>query len=281
MSKLIARSMCALLAVTVFSCGSGTNFEKPVEVLFFVQGPTGAPFVFELEGHADDCLASSTTGQGGFVNSGGRGIQSVDADHTSDLVGTFAAPYFFIIENERQPIRAVIRNVGTDVLNVQRQITLGVVDAIAIPPGACRSFSNFTDRVEEIAPLPVEQRRMARVDICSFDRDTTLPSGFRCADNAPRGDSFDFPDANAIFLATIGDLESTFRTRCLQPIGQDRSDCQTPATIFMFNPQDLVSAVVTPLNTQVRRDMHADLYVDSRLRDSDRSSRDVIVETDL
>ncbi len=274
------RLALGLVLLCVSTCGNGPDESRPIEMLFFAQGPTGAQFSFEEEGNDPDCLAFSEEDENILVPSAGRGIQSVDAEHLFPY--TFTAPYLFVIENEEQPVRAVFRNLSDSTpLNVLRVLVLGVLDSREIGPELCRSFTSFSDAEEAVATPPVQRGDDVRVDVCSFDRDLDLPSGFRCTQAASLGGDPTLVDTNAVFLASIGDLESTFRTRCLQPQGSERNECQTPATLFLNNPKDTVSVVVSPLSNQAERRFHADLYIDGELRDSDTSLNDVIVTQDI
>jgi len=74
----------AALAVLVSGCGeSGVRESRPIEVIFFVGGPTGARFRVDA-------------------------LQAANADHRfGDRV--FEAPHFFVLENVRQPVSGIFQ----------------------------------------------------------------------------------------------------------------------------------------------------------------------------
>jgi hypothetical protein len=159
-----------------------------------------------------------------------------------------------------------------------------------IPPGACRSLSNFDDQTEMAGggAGPEDFSNDFRVEVCSFERGTKLPSGFVCQNLAPRGlmidrddDGAPLRDIGAAFLSTVGDLESSFLTRCLQLQGSEQVECKTPATFYMFNPQDLIGVAMTRLSGQTDSFLQVDLYRGNNLLDTNRGNGDVFVRSDL
>lgn len=280
-----ARRFLVVLLLFLPACGNGPNDDRPTEILFFAQGPQGTPFELEPNGNAPDCLAFSTSLGPPLVPSAGRGLQSHDAEHL--FSNTFLAPYFFIIENEQQPVRGVFRNLSDAApLNVQRLLFGGdLLTAVEIGPQQCRSITTFSDAAEATAVPPLRRGPEVRVDVCSFDRDTDLPGDFRCTDAPALGGSAPLVDRQAIFFASIGDLAGTNRTQCLLIQGSSRNQCQTPATMFLNDPQDSVSVVITPITNQTSPDrrFHGDLYLDGERVDSDTPSvgGDVILIRDI
>ena len=274
-------SLPILFLLSLVSCGSEPDQSRPIEILYFVQGPSGAEFELVGPGDTAGCMAESTERQGVLIPTGGFGLQSAGATHYRD--GRFRAPHYFILENEEQPTRAVIRNLATAPLTVLR--VLGAPNSsepLVIAPGECRSFTTYKDR-DEIAgfnippddtptpggagPTPTpgnpgrtfdleaEQMREYRVEVCSFLPGTMRRPGFECDQLAPRGQATDVDgvllrDAGLSFLGTLGDLEASFLTRCLQIDVNQQIECRTPATFFLNAPRDEISAVMTKLFNQ-------------------------------
>jgi len=274
-----------LLALVALAnaCGDAPDDSRPIELLYFVQGPTGG--LFEVVGPDDngDCTAPSRQQISGLIDSAGYGFQTIDATHV--VSGTFQAPHYFVFENERQPTRGVFRNLGPlplTVLQLRGIASPGsTLETHTIPPGECRSVSTFNDDDEMLglAGRDVTSDDF-RLEVCSFLDGTELPNGFRCQDLAPRGE-VEILDAGANFVGTIGDLTASFLTQCLQLEGSERVQCRTPATFYMFEPQDQISAAMTRFRTQPDSFLQADLYRGTRLLDSDRGSNDVVVRDDI
>ncbi len=278
----------AALALT--SCGNASNDSHPIELLYFVQGPTGTPFeVVDADNNAD-CMAESRGQISGLVPSAGFGFQSGDTTHT--LPGRFVAPHYFVIENERQPTRAVLRNLGEVPLTVLQQRGLAspatTLETRIIPPGECRSISTFSDEEEKLGTS--QSSNLApeyRVEVCGFAGDTKVPNDFECADIAPRGptefDEEDKPliDIGAAFFATLGDLDVSFLTRCLQLENSEQVSCRTPATFYLFNPRDLIGIAMTQISGGVPSFLQVDLYRGDNLIGSNRGSGDVFIRNDI
>lgn len=282
--------LAVVAAVAGLSCGDSSDDLRPIELLYFVQGPTGTRFAVVGPDDNDDCLAPSREQPAGFIPSGGFGFQSRDATHL--LPGTFRAPHFFVFENERQPTRGVFRNLGDAPLTVlqfrgaaQPGSTIGVE---TIAPGACLSVSTFPDgdEIDGRAP-PFVPDNQFRFEICSFLDGVRLPEGFRCQDLAPRGpidrdaDGDLLFDAGIGFFASVGDLTASFLSRCLGLDPTEVVECRTPATFFMHDPQDQISAAMTRLANQPDSFMQLDLYRGDQLLDSSRGGSDVFVRVDL
>lgn len=291
MYRLPVRRLVALTIVaTLAACGDSADEARPVELVYFVQGPTGTRF--ELVGPDDnhDCMAESRDQPAGLVPSAGFGFQSSDASHV--LTGVMRAPHFFVIENERQPTRAVFRNLGDAPLTVLQLRGIArpgsTIDVRVIPPGACRSVSSFGD-IDEMAgtapPLDVDNEY--RFEVCSFASGVRLPDGFECQDLAPRGtvdrdaDGNLLVDAGARFFGTVGDLTASFFTRCLAPEEFEQVDCRTPTTFYMHAPRDQISAAMTRLRDQPDTFLQLDLYRGNQLWASSRAGNDVFVRRDI
>ena len=288
------RSRSVFLPVVVFaalaSCGDSPVDNRPIEILYFVQGPTGTRFSIVGPEENDDCMAESLDQPAGLVPSAGFGFQSADATHV--LPGVFVAPHFFVLENERQPTRAVFRNLGSAPLTVLQLRGLAppgtTVELRRIPPGECRSVSTFDD-AREIAGdfIPTEPDDEFRFEVCSFTAGTQLPDGFECQDLAPRGSVERDDEGNLLFdagisfLATLGDLTASFLTQCLGPEGTERVGCRTPSTFYLNAPRDQISAAMTQLPNQPSSFMQLDLYRGDRLLDSNRGGNDVFVRKDI
>jgi len=281
----------ATTSLLLYSCGSGMEAGRPVEILYFVQGPSGTEFEIVGEGDNLDCMAESVEQSSGLIRSRGFGFQSSDATHVLD--GTFRAPHFFILENETQPTRAVFRNLGDAPLTVVRLLGAAIGSTLLtnhrIAPGECLSISNFPD-ADEIAGVgapPFDLAEDFRIEVCSFLRETILPDDFRCQDLPPRGTTDTdangdaLRDIGASFLATVGDLTTSFLTRCLQVDIDQQTECRTPATFYMNDPRDQISVAVTRLRTQVDSFLQVDLYRGDRLLDTDRGTGDVTARENL
>jgi len=274
-----------VLGATPLSCGDEDRQSRPIEILYFVQGPSGASFDVVDEDDNGDCLADSRNQTGGFIESNGFGLQTNDAVHVPQ--GPFTAPHFFVLENEKQPTRAVLRNLSGTPLTVQRLLgaASGATNLTShtIPAGACRSISNFDD-ADEMAGVGAQPdlRNEFRIEVCSFPTGTELPSGFQCQDLRLDPDNPALPpDFGASFLSTIGDFTASFLSRCLQVEPAESAECRTPATFYMFNPQDQISAAMTRLTNQTNSFLQVDLYRNDRRVDSDRGRGDVTVREDI
>ncbi len=277
------RVLVLLAAVGFAACGDDPDDERPIELLYFVQGPTGAQFEVVGPGDNGDCLAQSRSVEGQLVQSNGFGFQSRDATHL--LPGVFKAPHYFVFENERQPTRAVLRNLSSSPLTVLQMRGLAppatTVETRVIPPGECRSVSTFDDDDEGTRmAVPTDPADEFRVEVCGFTPETTLPQGFRCQDLSPRG-PVEITDRGVLFLGSIGDFTASFLTRCLQLEQQEQVACLTPATFYMFDPQDQISVAMTRLGGQLDSFMQLDLYRGDELLDSDRDSNDVVANEDI
>lgn len=264
-------ALASLLLLSLSACGSsgdGSN-TQPIEVLYYVSG--GPNLTFEFVDAADPACGST-----------GTGIQGFNLDHQfGDRV--FRTPYLFVLENARQPIRAVIRN--TSLLPIEVDMFLGAVQVVSggdtglIQPGTCATI--------ESAPfgttVPDVRGPQLQVDVCSplvladpedptsAMPDLTLP----CADSTL--------DANIGFFATTGDIAASVLTNCiLQPF---LDACRSPATFFWERPKDVYAAVMT-VNSgqnpegQPRARLRSELFINGTREDVSIGG-ETIVEKDF
>ncbi len=277
-------ALAGLLSLMSLSCGGTEADRRPVEILYFVQGPTNAEFeIVDQEGNSD-CTAPSREGVPRQIPSQGFGIQSNDATHT--LTGTFRAPHFFVVENEQQPSRIVIRNLADDgsELTVRRLFGFGTLDTLSIPAGECRSFSNFPDAREssvedngDFVMTPPGQE--FRVEVCSLAIGAVIPPDFLCQQLREDGNAV--RDAGASFEGSFGDFAASFLTSCLQIEPTEQINCRTPSTFYLNRPQDQISASLTLLPRQNDVVLQADLYRGGVLLDTSRDAPSVSVVRDI
>ena len=246
----VALLMCA-------GCGkSGTADYRPIEVLFFVSGPTGTQFQAAAQAQPD-------------CGSDGVGIQAANGDHQfGDRV--FLTPHLFVLENARQPVRGVFEVPPENGIGIGVDLFLGTnVQATTsgeVAPGACATVGTDTDGTLQ----PVVTSPEIRVEVCaaSDQSGASVPCEQTTA------------DPNVSFFASIGDSKGSNITSCnLRPLTEA---CRTPATFFLENAKDSVSAIFTKFSDQDRDVvLRAELYVDGRLRDTQTSKNDVVVQSDI
>jgi hypothetical protein len=244
-------------AVACAGCGkSGSGDYRPIEVLFFVSGPSGTQFQMAAEPQPD-------------CGSDGTGIQDANGDHQfGDRV--FHTPHLFVLENALQPVRGVFQVPPENQIGIGIDLFLGPSVEMAtsgeIDPGACATVGTDTENTLE----PVVTGPEIRVEVCaaSDQSGASIP----CAENTA--------DPNIAFFATIGDIRGTNVTSCtLLPVAES---CRTPATFFLENPKESVSAVFSKLGDQDRDAvLRAELYVSERLKDTQTSRQNVIVKSDI
>ncbi|MGD9764683.1 MAG: hypothetical protein AB7V27_13295 [Candidatus Binatia bacterium] len=216
MMRLRPFALLALTPLALAGCGtSGDSQFQPIETIYYVSG--GPNLQFELVSDEDPSCGSD-----------GTGIQSPNADHQFDG-RIFQTPHLFVLENTRQPVRAVIRNLST--LPIQVDMFLGFTQTVGgsagmIPPGQCRTIaSGSTSSLNPVARGPE-----VRTEVCA----PTEGLNTSCLDSAS--------DRSLAFFATTGDLVASVFTNCiLAPI---LDACRTPATFFWERPQDSYAAVV-------------------------------------
>ncbi len=303
MNRRWSASLLSALLLTAAACGtSGDGAEaRPIEVLYFVSGGPNLTFEFVAAPDAN-------------CDSDGTGIQGFNLDHQfGDRV--FQTPHLFVLENARQPIRAVIRN--TSELPIAVDMFLGIVqvvgggDAGLIKPGACATIQSAPPATTpcKSAPgrFPCDVRGpQVQVEVCSprtptGEQDLSIGCGAegKCSfstedtcttdSNCPEGETCKHPhpplplDASIGFFATTGDIVASTLTRCQLPPFQE--DCRTPATFFWERPQDVYAAVATvnpgqSPEGQPKARVRSELYIDGDRMDFS-SGTETIVEHDF
>jgi hypothetical protein len=124
MTRCLSVGLVTALALASLGCGtSGSSEARPIEVLYYVSGGPGLDFEFVS---AADPVCGST----------GVGIQSPNSDHQFGE-RIFTTPHLFVLENAHQPVRAVIRNLSPDPIQVD--MFLGQTQAVGgdhgrVPP---------------------------------------------------------------------------------------------------------------------------------------------------
>lgn len=233
------------LAATTLSCGtSGGSEARPIEILYYVSGGPSLNFAFADTPDALGC------------GSIGTGIQSPNSDHQfGDRV--FQTPHLFVLENAHQPVRAVIRNLSEQPIQVD--LFLGFTqqvggDAGLIAPGECRTIASGPGafQIKQLGPE-------IRTEVCSPTAGLDVP----CVDQPPP------PDRAIAFFGSTGDLVATNITNCsLNPF---LDACRTPATFFWQNAQDQFDAVMS-VNSgqnppgQPKATIRAELYLNGNLQ---------------
>ena len=246
-SRLAAASVATLLFSAVGCGSSGGITSRPVETLMYVRGAAGATFMFGQAGE-EGCPAS------------GSGIESPNASHQfGDRI--FQANQLFVLENLRQPMRAVIRNLsmgqcqggaqpgaacvrdddcapGTclGAVPIEVLIYLGTNPRVSggeglILPGECRAI--VTDRAAFTSNPSGAQ---TQIEVCSplntdGEPDLTIP----CVESTG--------DRHLTYFATVGDVQNSNITNCL--LSPFLAACQTPTTFFLEQPKDEVDAVMS------------------------------------
>ncbi len=263
-----AAAALALLAST--GCGTSNNTTpRPIEVLYYVSGGTGLQFTFEDQPNPEACGSNAT------------GIQSANADHQfGDRV--FLTPHLFVLENDRQPVRAAIRNTDlTQPITVDLYLGLNPQGpAVVINPGECRTIAQTGQFPPEPSPGPIRATPTAvtfptpnargpevQVEICS----PTTGLLTSCLDSTA--------DRFIGFFASIGDIKATNLTNCLlQPI---LDACRSPATFFVEQPQDQIDAVIS-VNPgqnpggQPVAEVRAELYINGQRVDSQAGTDPIV-----
>jgi len=245
------------LALLCAGCGkTGSRDFRPIEVLYFVSGPTGTQFQTAAEAQPD-------------CGSDGVGIQAANGDHQfGDRV--FLTPHLFVLENARQPVRGVFEVPPENAVGIAVDLFLGTnVQATTsgeLAPGACSTVG--TDTANTLQPVVTSPE--IRVEVCAASDQTG--ASVPCDQNTT--------DPNVSFFATIGDTRGSNITSCnLRPLTEA---CRTPATFFLEDAKDSVSAIFTKFSDQDRDVvLRAELYVDGNLKDTQTSKNDVIVQSDI
>jgi hypothetical protein len=248
------RRSALLLALTTALCAaacgkSGSRETRPIEVIYRAAGPAGTLFRV-TSNERPDCVGTGIRSANTVIQFGDR---------------TFSAPHFFILENSVQPVNATFEVPADELDAVQVDLFLGLDlrTTGTIDPGACSVIGTGE-------PTPQVRGKQARVEVCGFA--AKPPSGVSCGD---------MPDAFVAFSATLGDSVGTNVTSC--NIRPSAESCRTPATMFLTDPRDTVSAVITKLSSESKDAyLRAELYIDDQLVDSQsQRSGDVVVSHDL
>jgi hypothetical protein len=230
--RLAAATVAAMTLAAAGCGGSSGTISRPIETVIYVSGGTGLQF----------SLASAP--DAGACGSNGTGIQSPNADHQfADRV--FRTPYLFVLENVRQPVRAVIQNLST--LPIRVDTFLGQVPQnsnVTINPGECQSVvTNEALALPTPMPTPAFRGPEIRVDVCApqvfEDGQARLDLMLDCDQSTA--------DWNWGFFSSIGDVLASNISNCqvpaLPPFLLDA--CQSPATYFMESPRDQVDVAMT------------------------------------
>lgn len=265
---MIRRSPALLLTallLTAAACGtSGDGSEaRPIEILYYVSG--GPNLTFEFVDTADDVHCGST----------GTGIQGLNLDHQFGA-RVFRTPHLFVLENARQPVRAVIRNTSPAPISVDMFLgfvqVVGGDDAGRIPAGGCATIES--DDFGSTDPKP--RGPQVQVDVCS----PRNPDGEQ---DLSVGCLASTLDANIAFFATTGDIVASTLTNCILPPFLDA--CRTPATFFWERPQDVYAAVMTvnrgqSPEGQPKARIRSELYI-NQVRTDFSSGGETVVEHDF
>lgn len=253
---MMASRIAALLVAAALAAGCGTsggNELEPIEVLYYVSGGPGLQFEF------------ASTANPGACGSSGTGIQSANASHQfGDRI--FQTPHLFVLENNRQPVRAVIRNLSA--IPIQVDLFLGFTQVVGgseglIQPGQCRTIAS--DDTSSLDPNP--RGPEIRVEVCSPTTGVSTP----CLDSTT--------DRSIAFFATTGDLRASVFTNCiLTPI---LDACRTPATFFWERPEDQYDAVVSVNPGQnpdgePRAQLRLELFVNDVRRDFEGGTEPIV-----
>lgn len=259
--RLAALLLAGSLATT--ACGtSGSGPSRPVETLIYVTGGPNLQFQFA---QTPDPACGSV----------GTGIQAPNASHQfGDRV--FVAPHLFVLENVRQPVRSVIRNLGgpgnPDLVVDTFLGTIPQNSNVRIPPGTCGTvITSGAPNNLHVQPRGPE----VQIDICApLDSSGALDLSMLCA-----GNPVDAPDLSLGFFASLGDIRSTNITSCV--LAGLLDSCRTSATFFIEQPQDRVDVVMqvnpgqNPSGGNPAR-IRVDLSVDGNRVDSDTGDNPIV-----
>lgn len=258
MTRYALPLLVGALACAGLGCGSSGSEARPIEVLYYVSGGSGLSFAF-----------ADTPDEAG-CGSPGTGIQSPNSDHQfGDRI--FQTPHLFVLENARQPVRAVIRNLSDQVVHVD--MYLGFTQAVGsgtpddagyIAPGECHTIASGSQNFSINQPGPE-----IRTEVCS----PVEGLGVSCLEQPPPADRF------IAFFGSTGDLVASNITNCL--LNPFLDACRTPATFFWQNPQDQFDAVMS-VNAgqnpsgQPKATLRTELYVNGNLRESASGTEPIV-----
>jgi hypothetical protein len=279
-TRRFALPSLAALLLTVAGCGdSGSTVSRPIETLILVSGAQGQSFTFQSEPDEANC------------GSNGTGIQSPNADH--QFGGrVFTTPHLFVLENARQPIRAVIRNADSStaplVVNTFFAQTPQNTN-VTIEPGVCQSVitnPNFEQRIPSPGPTPSGRGPEIRVEICAprvpgNNGLDGLDLGMPCEESSN--------DWFWGYFASIGDVVATNISSCLAPAPPSEpviTACTSPSTFFLESPKDQVDAVMSvnpgqnPGGGQPEAQIRVEMWVNGR-REAVSAGVEAIVSANL
>jgi hypothetical protein len=233
--KRFAAGTATAYLLGAVGCGSsGTNTSRPIETLLYVSGGTGVDFAFAATQDPDAC------------GSDGTGIQ---APKTSHQFGSrvFQTPHLFVMENILQPVRAVIRNMGSTDIIVD--LYLGETPQQpnkVIKPGECRTIVSDPNELPFNPEPPQQIGPQVQVEVCT-PMDTTQNPARQNLDISCLTSQV---DRHVAYFATIGDLANSNITNCLlnseQPGAPPLLDaCRGPSTFFLERPKDQIDAVMS------------------------------------
>jgi hypothetical protein len=247
------------LAAAALGCGTtGGSEARPIETLYYVSGGPNLEFAFAETPDLAGC------------GSVGTGIQSPNTDHQFGA-RVFQSPHLFVLENAHQPVRAVIRNLSGQPLQVDMYLgftqQVGGNDGV-IAPGECRTIASGRQpfQTKQIGPE-------IRTEVCS----PTEGLSVSCLEQPQPA------DRNIAFFGSTGDLVASNITNCL--LNPFLDACRTPATFFWQNPQDQFDAVMS-VNSgqnpdgQPKATLRTELYVNGNLHDH-ATGTEPIVEADI
>jgi hypothetical protein len=258
-SRRLEAFSVAVLALLAAACGtsSGGIEPEPAETLIYVTGGTGLEF--ELN-------PTDTTG----CEDQGSGIQGPTSNH--QFPGRiFRTPHLFVLENARQPVQMVVRNLS-DIAAVTVTITIGTTTQVLganpgdpgfVDPGTCKRVGV----APTVSPTPRPGQPNVAIEVCAplaCDECTNVDTNIPCV----AGDGEPDPVSSSIsFFASVGDIRQSNITNC---ITVDTQNCLTPATFFIERPKDQVASAMTvqsgqaPGNGQIR----TELYINGHRTDS-------------
>jgi hypothetical protein len=186
-------------------------------------------------------------------------IQAANALHLFEDK-EFKTAHIFVLEDPYQPVTGIFQNTDPTLpITVEMSIGTQLVSSQEIQPGICctvgsgRTCDQATATCD--APTSTPGGDEVRIEVVSLS-----------------------PSANVGFSASIGDNEATNITACV--IGADI--CRTPATFFMEDPVDSVSAVITKAageNNDI--ELNAQLFVNGDLKDQASGRGTIVVKHDL
>lgn len=256
---LAALSLVAFAAVAG-GCGtsSGGIPAEPAETNIYVSGGTGLQFELVSEGDTTGCPPNS-----------GVGIQGPTSNHQFPD-RTFLTPHLFVLENAKQPVQAVIRNLDTT-SSLLVSITIATnppqQSNVEIPAGACVPVRVTPNTV----PNPKPGIPDIAVEVCApCDGCSEVDTNVSCV-----GSPIDPISANIAFFSSIGDVDTSNISNCLT---SQTDACITAATIFFEQPKDQIAAVmqVNPGQAPGFGKIRSELYINGQRVDSSSGGNPIV-----